>query len=175
MAGLFFCLASAEGAGLLFLPCCGATPYKRLQRPFCRPCSYTAIAAKQHTGLYRRFSCNSPHSTAANNRPTQAAIISPAPRWSASQRRNASSAYQITPPRQTLYRPAQPPYYNKVYKGAAVRPMLWIHAGRCSIPQTIPARRGSPAAGHGGRRGTIDGSRRISFSGFRPIANRGQQ
>ena len=29
--------------------------------------------------------------------------------------------------------------------------------------------------GCGGRRGTIGGSRRISFSGFRPIANRGQQ
>lgn len=29
--------------------------------------------------------------------------------------------------------------------------------------------------GRGGRRGTIDGYRRISFSGFRPIANRGQQ
>ena len=28
---------------------------------------------------------------------------------------------QIPTPRRTLYRPAQPPYYNKVYKGAGVR------------------------------------------------------
>nr|DAE34353.1 MAG TPA: hypothetical protein [Caudoviricetes sp.] len=35
---------------------------------------------------------------------------------------STSSVYQIPPPRRTLYRSAQPPYYNKVYKGAAVRP-----------------------------------------------------
>lgn len=40
-------------------------------------------------------------------------IVSPAPRWNVSQRRNTSSVYQIPPPRWTLYRPAQPPYYNK--------------------------------------------------------------
>ena len=44
----------------------------------------------------------------------------PVPRWSVSQRRSISSAYQIPATRWTLYRPAQPPYYNKVYKGAAV-------------------------------------------------------
>lgn len=37
MAGLFFCLASVEGAGLLFLPCCNTAPYKRLQCLLCRP------------------------------------------------------------------------------------------------------------------------------------------
>lgn len=121
MAGLFFCLASAEGAGLLF---CSAAiqPYKRLQRVLCRPCTiYTANAAKQCTGLCSGFSCGLPHSTAVNNKPIQAAIIPPAPFWSVSQRRNTSGIYQIPPPRRTLYRPAQPPYYNKVYKGAGVR------------------------------------------------------
>lgn len=94
--------------------------------------------------------------------------------------------YQIPPPRRTLYRAAQPPYYNKVY----------IRAQRCSPVidpcQTVQhsADHASPAAvtlwhtppggqssgrGRGGRRGIIDGYRRISFSGFRPIANRGQQ
>lgn len=34
---------------------------------------------------------------------------------------------------------------------------------------------GQSINGRGGRRRTIGGSRRISFSGFRPIANRGQQ
>lgn len=68
------------------------------------PSMQLAIAAKQHTGLYRRFSCNLPHSTAANNRPTQADITLPAPRWSVSQRRSTSSAYpntSVTPGRCT--------------------------------------------------------------------------
>lgn len=46
--------------------------------------------------------------------------------------------------------------------------------------RTRPAWRPPPGGAvqqqeQGGRRGTIDGYRRISFSGFRPIANRGQQ
>ena len=119
LAGLFFCLASVEGAGLFFLPRCNAAPYKRLQRILCRQCIfYIAHATKQHTGLYRRFSCNYTRLTAHDTRPTQADIIPSAPRWSVSQRRSVSSAYQIPPPRRTLYNSAQPPYYNKVYKGA---------------------------------------------------------
>lgn len=124
-AGLFFCLASAEGAGLLFCPA-AIQPRASVYSAFCVVhVNYTANAAKHHTVLYCGFSGACARSAAHDTRPTQAAIIPPAPRWSASQRRNASSAYQITPPRQTLYRPAQPPYYNKVYKGAS---LLWIHA-----------------------------------------------
>ena len=99
----------------------------------------------------------------------------------------------------TLYRSAQPPYYNKVYKGARVRPLLWIHARQCSTSQTMPARRGldasharrlaiwhrvSPAPST--RRGSpAAGVRRAArnhwrlsphlFSGFRPIANKDKQ
>ena len=94
-AGFFFCLASAKGAGLLFFPCCNAAPYKRLQRVLFRKCNYTAHAIKQRTGLYKGFSCDYARSTSANTRPTQAAIIPPAPRWSVSQRRSTSSTYQI--------------------------------------------------------------------------------
>lgn len=83
MAGLFFCLASAEGAGLLFFPCYNTTPYKRLQWLLYHMCNYTAHAIKQRTRLYRRFSSDLPHSNAANNRPTQAAIIPPVDRWQA--------------------------------------------------------------------------------------------
>nr|DAD76648.1 MAG TPA: hypothetical protein [Siphoviridae sp. ctOVO10] len=35
------------------------------------------------------------HSNATDTRPTKAAIIPPAPRWSVSQRRSTSSTYQI--------------------------------------------------------------------------------
>ena len=100
------------------MPCCNTAAYKRLQRLLFRPCSYTAHAAKQRTGLYSGVSCNLPHSTAADTRPIQAAIISPAPRWSVCQRPDALHRYQIPAPRRTLYSSAQPPYYNKVYKGA---------------------------------------------------------
>ena len=201
MTGFFFCLASAEGAGLLFCPAAIQPPYKRLQWLLYHLCSYTVHATKQRTGLYRSFSCDCARSTAYDTRPEQAAIISPAPRWSVSQRHSTSSAYQIPTPRRTLYRSAQPPYYNKVYKGAAVRPMLWIHAGRCSIPQTIPARRGQllPSADRwqvlhpahllgsasppvqckpGGMGAAARNHWRLPphlFSGCRPIANKGQQ
>lgn len=99
MAGLFFCLASAEGAGLLFCP----------------------AAIQTHTSVYSGFSCDCALLTANDTRPTQAAIIPPVQRWSVSQRRSTSSTYQIPPPRRTLYRSAQTAYYNKVYKGASVR------------------------------------------------------
>lgn len=195
MAGLFFCLASAEGAGLLFCSVAIQT-HTIVYSTFCAVnASYTTHATKQRTGLCMGFSCDLPHSTAANNRPTQAAIIPPAQRWSVSQRRNASSAYQNHRHARTLYSSAQTPYYNKVYKGAAVRTYCCrsmlarrgldaSHAQRLAIwhrsavrahrlaPST---RRVSPAAG--ARRATRNRWRLSPhlFSGFRPIANRGQQ
>lgn len=103
------------------MPCCNTATYKRLQRAL--PCqfNYTAHAIKHHTELCRGFSCDCTRSTAHDTKPTQAAIIPPAPRWSVSQRRNTSSTYQIPAPRRTLYSSAQTAYYNNVYKGAGVR------------------------------------------------------
>ena len=120
LAGLFFCLASTRCRAFI-LPCCNTATYKRLQRVL--PCqfNYTAHAIKHHTELCRGFSCDCTRSTAHDTKPTQAAIIPPAPRWSVSQRRNTSSTYQIPAPRRTLYSSAQTAYYNNVYKGAGVR------------------------------------------------------
>lgn len=84
--------------------------------------NYTAHAVKQNTGFYRCFSCGLPNSTTSNTRPTKAAIIPPAPR-------------------RTLDRSTHPPYYNRVYKGAAVCSLLWIYTRRCNTLQTMPARR----------------------------------
>ena len=83
------------------MPCCNTAIYKRLQRALYRQCNYTTHATKQRTGLYSGLSSDYASSTAHNTRPTQAAIMPPAPR-------------------RTLYRTAQPSYYNKVYNGAAV-------------------------------------------------------
>lgn len=159
------------------MPCCNTAPYKRLQCVLCRPCNYTTNAAKQRTGIYRCFSCDCTRSAAHDTRPTQAAIIPPAPRWSVSQRRNTSSTYQNKRYARTLYRSAQPPIIIMYIRG-------------CSIQQTMPARRGLDAsharlkpwhrvslalAWHTsgimfsswhGRRGTTGGLRRSSFRAF---------
>lgn len=123
VAGLFFFLASAEGAGLFFCPA-AIQPHTSVYSVFCavNAANYTANATKQHTRLCRLFSGDCARSTAHDNRPAQAAITPPVPRWSVSQRPDGLHRYQIPPPRRTLYRSAQPPYYNKVYKGATVRP-----------------------------------------------------
>lgn len=112
--------------------------------------------------------------------PIQAAIIPPATRWSVSQRRNTSSAYQIpdaAPGRYTGQR-SRPIIirYIKAHR------LLWIHARRRNIPQTMPRPAacdlalGQPGTLHpagqssslerSGRRGTIGGYRRISFRAF---------
>lgn len=118
MAGLFFCLASAEGARLLFCPAT-MQPHKRLHCVLCRLCSYTTNAAKQCTGLCRGFSCDCTSSTAYDTRPAKADITPPAPRWSVSQRRSVSSAYQIPDTTPDAVQASTTAYYNKVYKRSA--------------------------------------------------------
>nr|DAT65855.1 MAG TPA: hypothetical protein [Caudoviricetes sp.] len=90
---------------------------KRLQWLFFRPCNYTATTPKAFIGLYGGVSADFTHSSAHNTAAKQAAYIPPAPR-------------------RKLHSSEQPPYYNKVYKGAS---LLWIHARRRNIPQTMPA------------------------------------
>lgn len=146
MAGFFFCLASTRCRAFI-LSLYNTSPYKHLQRVLCCPCNYTAHVTKQRTGLYSGVPVDLTYPNERNTADTQAA------------------------------------YYNKVYKGAAVRPLLWIHARRYNIAQTMPAaagcsvstRRGSPAAG--ARHGDAEplAALAASLSGFRPIANRGQQ
>lgn len=100
--GFFFCLASAEGAGLLFCPYT-IHPHTSVYSAFCVVhASYTVHAAKRHTELYSGLSVDLPYSSAHNTANTQA-------------------AYTPSAPRRTLYRAVQPPYYNKVYKGVADR------------------------------------------------------
>ena len=169
------------------------TLYKRLQRVLLRQCNCTSHATKQHTRLYSGFPCGCTLSTAHDTRPTQAAIIQPAPRWSTHTRPDGLQHIPdttATPERCT----------------GQHRPHIIIRYIRgCSISQTMPARRGldvsharrlevwhrvsgahrvSPAPST--RRGSpAAGTRRAArnhwrlpphlFSGFRPIANRGQQ
>ena len=183
---------------------CNTAPYKRLQRVLPCRCNYTAHATKQHTWLYSGFSSDCTRSTASDNSPTQTAIVPPAPRWSAYQRPDALHRYQIPPPRRDAGQVSTAAYYNKVYKraqhtadrasgGGSASPPAQGQPGGVSIPPTpggwrsgtgsairagglaFSTRRGSPAAG---ARRAARNHWRLSphlFSGFRPIANRGQQ
>ena len=145
MAGLFFCLASAEGAGLLFFPGGVSATRKRLQLLFCP-------TPKASTGLYSSVSVNLTHSSAHNTANTQAAYTPPAPRWRAYHQTLHPHRYQIPAPHRDAIQASTAAYYNKVYKGA---PLLWIHARQYSTSQIMPARRGqllhmyrvSPAGG----------------------------
>ena len=169
----------------------------------------TARATKQRTELYRGFTRDYARSTAHDIRPTQADIIPPAQCWSVSQRPDGLHRYQILPPLRTLHSSAQPPYYNKVYKGAppvmdscqtvqqiadhaspahllrgaAPPPVQGQPGGVSMLPTPGGLRSGTgqrsgrtswhflpggavQQQGCGGRRGTIGGSRRISFRAF---------
>ena len=103
LAGLFFCLASAEGAGLFFLPGGVSASHNRLRMSFCRQCNYTTTTPKPFTGLYRGFSVDFPYFSAYNTAAAQAAYTTAAP-----------DAVKLS----------TAAYYNKVYKGAGLRPLL---------------------------------------------------
>ena len=191
MAGLFFCLASTRCRAFI-LPCCNTAPYNRLQRVLFRKCNYTAHAIKQRAGLCRGFSCDCTRSTAHYIRPTQQIIAQPVTRWMVSQRRSTSSDTRYHRHAVTLYRSAQTAYYNNVYKradhasgggvsvstcaGSARRGLDASRARRLEVWHRVNGQRGAvwhPAPGgavqqqgHGGRRGTIGGFRRISFRAF---------
>lgn len=229
MAGLFFCLASAEGAGLLFLPGGISATHKRLQRPFCRPCNlYRQRYKAAHKALQVRFRQFDPfhriqYQTGKSRYNTACAALE-----------------HITAP-QHLQRIPDTRYHAGRCTGQRSRPiiiryirahrcpLLWIHARQCSISQTMPARRGqlllcvdhwqvlhpahllrgqrlhlyrvgpaacslAPVSSQAHRDSLTPSTRRGSpvaetrraarnhwrlaphlFSGFRPIANRGQQ
>ena len=94
------CTDTAQGFS--FCPVAHKPHTSRLQRLSCCQCNYTATTSKAFTGLCSGLSADLPYSSAHGTAYTRAAYIPPAPR-------------------RTLCRPAQPPYYNKVYKGATVR------------------------------------------------------
>lgn len=196
MAGLFLpCILTRCRA--FILPRCNTVPYKRLQRVL--PCqyNYTAHATKRRTRLYSGFSCDYARSTAHDTRPTKAAIIPPVPRWRTYTRPDAFNRYQIPPPRRDAKQVSTAAYYNKVYKtvqGCAPLRGQSLHLHRVSpagarcFPRPAagglaPGQRSGRTFWHSTPGGAVQ--RRAArnhwrlpphlFSGFRPIANRGQQ
>ena len=100
------------------------SPYKHLQRVLYCPCSYTTNAAKQRTGLYMGVSVNSPYSSAHNTAVTQTAYTPPAPRWRAYRQAQHLHQYPDTTATPDAAQLSTAAYYNKVYKGAAVRTVM---------------------------------------------------
>lgn len=105
-AGLLFCLVAIQSH---------KSVYSGLSATHA---NYTARTPKSFTRLYRGFSVDLPYPSAHNTENTQAACTPPATRWRAYRQVQPLHRYQIPPPRRTLYRAGQPPYYNKVYKSA---------------------------------------------------------
>lgn len=210
MAGLFFCIASAEGAGLLFCPA-AIRPHASVYSGFLyHPCSYTDHAAKQRTGLYRGFSDDCTRSTARKyqtNTSGYNAVCATLERITAPQhlqripdtRRNAGRytgqhsrpiiiryiraypCYGSMPDSAAYYRPYKPGGGQRLHL-YRVSPAASQYLPRPAACDLAPGKPGAlHPAGQSSSRGSSAAARNhwrlppYLFSGFRPIANRGQQ
>lgn len=205
-AGFFFCLASAEGAGLLFCPYT-IHPHTSIYSAFCVVHAVIPPTPQNSTqGFAKAFPviCPTPaHAIQQEHKPPIRRLCSAGGH---TVKRCTSTNTQIPAPRRTLYSSKQLPIiirYIRVQRCAPVmNPCQTVQhsadhaspAGFWCFPRpaacglalgqrserTRPALRPPPGGavqwqGRGGRRGTIGGLSPHLFSGFRPIANRGQQ
>lgn len=143
MTGLFFCLASAEGAGLLFCPAT-IQPHTSVYSGFyIVHAVYTANATKQRTGLYRGVPCYLP---------CFSVVV-----WRCIQlyRTTCDALERITAPGRAQQIPdtsAAPDAVQLSTTALYSRPiiiryirahrLLWIHARQCNRLQIMQARRG---------------------------------
>lgn len=150
MAGLFFCLASTEGAGLLFCPDT-IQPRTSVYSVFCRVnANYTVNATKQRAGLYSGLSCDCARSTAHDTRPARADIIPSATRWSAYTRPDALNRSRYNRHAETLHRPAQPPIIIRYIRGCKGAPCCEFMPDRAAYRRPCQRHRVSSQAGHSG-------------------------
>ena len=170
------------------MPCCNVAQHKRLQRFLYHPCSYTAHATKRRTGLCRRFSCCLPYfipiirrrillccAACAMLEGIQADAMPPArTRYHRHAGRRTS---QHSRPIIIRYIRVHPYYESMPDSAAHRRPckpgggLDASHARRLAIWHRVSLRHHPPGGavqqqGQGGRRGIIDGYRRISFRAF---------
>ena len=142
MTGLFFCLASAEGAGLLFCPAT-IQPHTSVYSAFCAiHAVYTAHAVKQRTGFYRRIPCYLPCFAVAVWRCIRLyrTVYTTLERITAPQHLQRVPDTTATPGRCTAQHSR--PIIIRYIRGGSGVPLLWIRTRQCSISQTMPARRG---------------------------------
>lgn len=174
MAGLFFGLASVEGAGLLFCPAT-IQPHTNVYSTFCRVNAIyrqrrkTAHIALQ--ALFLRFATFHRHryQTDTSGYNTACATLE---HTTEPQHLQHIPKPAVTPDAVQLSTAA---YYNKVYKGATDRKTYkpgglqsgtGQRSGRTWSTWHPPPGGAVQRQSRSGRRGTIDGSRRISFRAF---------
>lgn len=163
MAGLFFCLASAEGAGLLFCPA-AIQPHTSVYSGLSVVNAiYAAKTPKPFTGIYSGVSVDLLYSSARNTAATQTAYTPTTQRWRAYRQVLHLHQYQIPPPRRTLYRAGQPPIIIRYIRVQRCAPIM----NPCQAVQQT-ANHASPAMCRyfPRLRGTTGGYRRISFRAF---------
>lgn len=119
--GGFFCLASAEGAGLLFCP----ATYQPRTSVYSGFCTINAVIPSQPKkrlhGFTLAFPLICPISTHTIQRIHKPTIHHLRHAGGHTIKRCTSTNTRIPPTGRTLYRSAQPPYYNKAYKSVANR------------------------------------------------------
>lgn len=196
LAGIFFCLASAEGAGLLFCPAV-IQPHTSVYSVFCAiNAVYTSHTAKQRTWLYRGisgyFPCFAPIiqrcillccTACATLKSIQASAAPPA--HTRYRRHAGRCAGQHSRPIIIMYirgqgcascyksmqdsaadrRPCQPGGVSaSTCTGPARQLAIWHRvSSQGAQAGTLHPAEQSSNRGAAGRRGTIDGYRRISF------------
>ena len=146
MAGLFFCLASAEGAGLLFCPAT-IQPNTSVYSVFCAINASIPPTPQNSTqgftGAFLAILPIPPHTIPnRHNKPLHSLRHAGAPtsvRTFCTDTRYHRHAGRCTGQRS---RPILIRYIR-----VRLCALLWIHARRRNTPQTMPARRGSPATG----------------------------
>ena len=184
MAGLFFCLASAEGAWLLFCPA-AIQSHISVYSAFCAVNAelYSQLYKTVHGALQQLFLRFAPFYRHKYQTDTRMPLVQ---RWNVSQRPDALNRYQIPPPRRTLYRSAQPPIiirYIRVQEGYApvMNPRQTVQqiasraspAGSRCFPRPAACNL-APVSSHGAPAGTLhpagQSSSRGAAGGAEPLA-----
>lgn len=101
--------------------------------------------------------------------------VHPARRWRTYKQAQCLHRYQIPPPRRTQHRTEQPPIIIIYTGGHAGTSLLWIHARRCSISQTMPAAAGGVSTCTGSARRRLDTSHARRFAVWHWVNGQGAQ
>ena len=134
MAGLFFCLASAEGAGLLFCPAV-IQPHTSVYSVFC---AINAVIQPTLQNSAQGFTAAFPaicFILCLLSGGVSCYAVQPARRWRAYRQVQRLHRYQIPPPRRTLCRSAQPPIIIRYIRGCSGAPSYE------SMPDSVTYRR----------------------------------
>lgn len=175
MAGLFFCLAPTEGAGLLFCPA-AIQPRTSVYSGFYAINAVIPPQPKKRlqdfVGAFLLILPIPAHTIQQLHKPP---IHRPRHAGGHTVKRRPSTDTRDTTATPDAVQVSTAAYYNKVYKGAAVRTCYRSMPGGAAYRRPCQPGGAIQWQGRGGWRGTTGGLPPLLFSGFRPIANKGEQ